>query len=424
MNIYQWEKDYKVQLELLKNAEISDKSRQMILKLVKALKREKGITQGREIILLRILRQQALEMKEAFLNPSKKNIEDLIDTWNAGDFETGTVNLKKQIAKQFYKWYFEDQLDSEVPRFIKKGIKQIQKRSEEEKPDTLTDEEIQKLIDACPSSRDKCLVTLLNDSGVRIGEALGIRIKDIEQTDYGMKVSVSRGKTGYRTVVIAGRSIIYLKRWLNDHPDSNNIDSYLFLELNNGHNRQNEGKPLKHYVINSLMIRLRKRTGIQIYAHMFRHSAASRLAGVVPEAILEKQFGWIPGSKMSSVYVKTNDTMQENSILSGLGIKHAKAVETYKPIKCGRCRQENESDAKYCHNCFFPLTTEEAIKQEEKEKQVSNAISDLISNDQKVLLQNLPQEAKLDALSILLLDLESSGKLNEVRQRIKGKDGQ
>ena len=419
MNIYNWEKDKEVQLDLLEKSDMPAEYRETILSFLKATKREKNITIGREVILLRILRAQADQMKASFLNPEKKDIEDLVDAWDNSDLKRGTVNLRKQIAKQFYKWYYEDNLERELPRYIKKTIKQNQKRSEEEKPDTLTDEQVDKLIDACLSTRDKCLIALLNDSGMRVGEALGIKIKDIQQEDYGMKIQVTGGKTGFRNVIVAGRSVIYLKRWLNEHPDANNLDSYLFLELSNGHNER-KGQPLKHYVVNNIMIRLRERTGIKVYAHMFRHSAASRLAGVVPEAILERQFGWITGSRMSSVYVKTNDSMQENAILSGLGMENTKKkLEPYKPVKCGRCGQLNEKDAKYCHNCLFPLNTEEALKQEEKEKVVASAVTDLIPTDQKALLQSLPEDSKKDLLALLLLDLESKGQLDALRKRVK-----
>ena len=422
MNIYNWEKDQKVQLELLEKSDIPTEYRETLLRFIRSTKREKNITVGREITLLRLLRVQAEQMKGSFLNPGKKEIEDLVDAWDSSDLKKGTVNLKKQIAKQFYKWHYEDNLEKELPKYIKKGIRQNQKRSEEQKPDTLTDEQVEKLIEACPSSRDKCLIALLNDSGMRVGEALGIKIKDVQQEDYGMKIQVRSGKTGFRSVIVAGRSVIYIKRWLNEHPYANNMDSYLFVELNNGHNAK-QGEPLKHYIVNSIMIRLRERTGIRVYAHMFRHSAASRLAGVVPEAILERQFGWITGSRMSSVYVKTNDAMQENAILSGLGIKHTKSVEPYKPLKRGRCGQINEKDAKYCHNCLFPLTTEEALEREKKEDKVTRAVSDLVSSEQRTLLQNLPESAKLDALAVLLKDLESRGMLDMIRQRIKVEEG-
>ena len=162
------------------------------------------------------------------------------------------------------------------------------------------------------------------------------------------------------------------------------------------------------------MIRLRERTGIRVYAHMFRHSAASRLAGVVPEAILERQFGWITGSKMSSVYVKTNDSMQENAILSGLGMENTKKkLEPYKPVKCGRCGQSNEKNARYCHNCLFPLSTEEAMKQSQRLEKIESAMQVMgIDEKDKERLGTFGPEAKLELLTSLLIDMEKTGQLD------------
>ena len=68
----------------------------------------------------------------------------------------------------------------------------------------------------------------------------------------------------------------------------------------------------------------------------------------------------------------------------------------------------------------MPLTTDEAIKQIEKENAISEILKsgDLISETHKQLLQNLPEESKLDVLATLLLDFEKSGKLDLIKQRI------
>ena len=67
----------------------------------------------------------------------------------------------------------------------------------------------------------------------------------------------------------------------------------------------------------------------------------------------------------------------------------------------------------------MPLTVEEAINEIEKEKKVTNALSSIISGDQKALLQNLPEESKLDVLSTLLMDLERKGELDLIKNRLK-----
>ena len=63
----------------------------------------------------------------------------------------------------------------------------------------LTEEEIQKMISSCANLRDRALVSVLYESGCRIGEIGNLRIKDVLFDEYGAKIDVL-GKTGARRV--------------------------------------------------------------------------------------------------------------------------------------------------------------------------------------------------------------------------------
>jgi len=55
------------------------------------------------------------------------------------------------------------------------------------------------MVEICENARDKALVSGLYESGVRISEWLGVKIKDIIFDDYGAKIKVT-GKTGTRQI--------------------------------------------------------------------------------------------------------------------------------------------------------------------------------------------------------------------------------
>ncbi len=46
-------------------------------------------------------------------------------------------------------------------------------------PKTVTPAQVQLLLDACERRRDRFLVALLYDTGLRIGQALGLRHDDV-----------------------------------------------------------------------------------------------------------------------------------------------------------------------------------------------------------------------------------------------------
>lgn len=61
--------------------------------------------------------------------------------------------------------------------------------------DLITDNEIKKLIETCNYSRDKALISLLAESGARVGEIGKLRLKDVKFDKYGVILSLN-GKMG------------------------------------------------------------------------------------------------------------------------------------------------------------------------------------------------------------------------------------
>ncbi len=102
----------------------------------------------------------------------------------------------------------------------------------------LTEDEILKLIDACDNIRDKAFVSLIAESGARIGKILNIQLKHIAfENNYGAKV-VLFGKTGARKVMVISCAPT-LAQMLNLHPQKNNPESLLFV-TNMNHRKGNK----------------------------------------------------------------------------------------------------------------------------------------------------------------------------------------
>ncbi|RLE75061.1 MAG: hypothetical protein DRJ56_06350, partial [Thermoprotei archaeon] len=91
-------------------------------------------------------------------------------------------------------------------------------------------EELEALLGACRSSRDKAILAILAEVGLRIGELLSLRLRDVEALPDGTYRLRVRGKTGLRTVV-AIRSAPLLSRWLEEHPCPRDPDAPLWTTL-------------------------------------------------------------------------------------------------------------------------------------------------------------------------------------------------
>ena len=369
-------------------------------------------------------------LQEKFTNPSKQDIKWLLNELIERRAKTGmhlekqrsrsTIEDYKKTIKHYYKWKLgtgEGKLRTEpdCTRWISRNRNLGSKVKPEE---LITKSEYEKMLDSCMNGRDRALISTLYDSGCRLGEVLSLRIRDAQSDQYGYVLAVT-GKTGFRRVRIVGNSVAYLKEWLDNHPNRNDINSPIFCGLE----MRNYNRAMDHSDVYSMFRKVLRRAEItrRIHPHLFRHSYVTRMVDKnLSESALKDQVGWTKGSRMIEVYEHLSVKQKDEAILRASGITiEQEQEEDMLPITCQRCGKKNPSNAKTCHTCWMPLTVEETINQIEKEKKVTNALSNIISGDQKALLQNLPEESKLDVLSTLLIDLERKGQLDLIKNRLK-----
>ncbi len=407
------------ELKRLDKADIPPKVKLKIKEFLQD-KKLKGISEVRCYNLCVRLRKSAGIIPDRFLKPSVADTKKVITVVSETRLKPGTMferNVSvatlesyKLALRSFYKWLIgNDKTIPECVAWIKIGGKDRHKKPE----NLVTPEEIKKIVDNAKNIRDKAIFQLLYDSGIRMGELLTLRIKDLEFDQYGAVVKVS-GKTGYRHVRIVGDSIAYLRAWLDSHPLQNEPDSHLFVGMSDS----KRSKPLSHSDIYSSLNKTTKRAGMRnINPHLFRHTRATILASRVTEAPLESQMGWVHGSQMTRVYVHMSRRDQDNAILKAYGIKVDDEGHLNEPIpkKCTRCGETNHSDARYCRKCWLPLTVEEALKMETIEKHIESTIlsSNVVGDDMKALVKGFDDRFKDKILEGVLSQIMSSSELKQ-----------
>ena len=132
----------------------------------------------------------------------------------------------RRCIKQFYRWYrYEDDRfyakQDEIKRDAEKLYHYIQtqvtasfKNKDIDPATIITNEDIQKVIaQGTNSLKEKAFLDLLQETGMRIGEFLNLRIENIEFLEHHAKITIPYGKTGSRQIFIL-RSIPTLKRYL------------------------------------------------------------------------------------------------------------------------------------------------------------------------------------------------------------------
>ncbi|MBW4424222.1 MAG: site-specific integrase [Nostoc desertorum CM1-VF14] len=183
-------------------------------------------------------------------------------------------------------------------------------------PKTLTSSQVSKLINACKRIRDKFLIALLYESGMRIGQALGLRHEDIHSWDNLIvivprvgNVNGARAKTreSYNIHISKELMGMYTDYLLNEFDECES--DYVFINLWDGV----IGQPMKYSAIADLFRRLSDKTGIRVHPHMFRHTHATELIREGWDAAhVQKRLGHAQVQTVLNTYTHLSDEdMQE-----------------------------------------------------------------------------------------------------------------
>jgi site-specific recombinase XerD len=131
---------------------------------------------------------------------------------------------------------------------------------------SFTPDEIRRILKACRSERDKTIVLLLLDSGMRASESLNLNISDIDMQTGTVTIQRGKGAKG-RTVYIGAKTRKQLLRYLLQRSKPAGQEP-LFLS-------ESTGKRLTLYGLLQAMTRIERRSGVEnVTCHGFRRTFA------------------------------------------------------------------------------------------------------------------------------------------------------
>lgn len=172
-----------------------------------------------------------------------------------------TIDNVRRILSSFFAWLEDEDY------IMKSPVRRIHKvKATQTVKETYTDEELEKMRDACVEIRDLAMVDFLSSTGVRVGELVNLDRVDIDMQERSCVVLGKGGKE--REVYFDARTKIHLQNYLNSRTDNNPA---LFVSLL---------RPYDRLKISGVEIRLRelgKRINIKkIHPHKFRRTMATR----------------------------------------------------------------------------------------------------------------------------------------------------
>lgn len=171
-----------------------------------------------------------------------------------------TIDNIRRIMSSFFSWLEDEDyiVKSPVRRIHRVKTAQITK-------ETLSDEELETLRDACESKRDLAVVDLLASTGMRIGELIRLNVADVNLQERECIVTGKGNKQ--RPVYFDARAKLHLAEYLETRADDN---SALFVSLDS---------KARRITVGGMELRLRnlgKKVGVsRVHPHKFRRTLAT-----------------------------------------------------------------------------------------------------------------------------------------------------
>ena len=264
LSISQMKKLQEVLLKNMKEQEdsISEATNYNYLEMFIAAKKIEGCS-DRTVAYYKVTVEHLLKCIDT---PIRKITTDEIRSYLAkyqeksGCSKTTVDNIRRNISS-FFSWLEEEDyiLKSPMKRIHK--IKTVQPVKE-----TISDELIERLRDACLCKRDLAMVDLLYSTGIRVGELVRLNVDDISFEERECVVFGKGDKE--RKVYFDAKAKLHLQDYLKERNDDNPA---LFVTLDAPHQR------LK---ISGVEIRIRRLgrsvNAEKIHPHKFRRTMATR----------------------------------------------------------------------------------------------------------------------------------------------------
>jgi integrase len=160
---------------------------------------------------------------------------------------------------------------------------------------SLTKDQVFLLIDTAHLIRDKAIISLFTESGLRLSELLSIKPKDIDWDLKIIKVMGKGSKEGYAP--FGELTEKYLKKWLDEYKPQSNQSLW----------------NIRYSGLKSTFDELKKKTGLPCNPHTFRRTFACLLRKAGIDSLTIKDLGRWESIEMVQRYTKSftfNDSLK------------------------------------------------------------------------------------------------------------------
>lgn len=375
----------------LDKGDVTNDDAQLIRSYVKERTAQKSLSPGRQnkiILILASWRRFIPEYKTLTMNQVYEGLNQL----STGSTKDEQLDLSKNyiydhitILKPFLFWLIDEGHNTCL---IEKKIRAIKRPQAvvmtKTVSDLLTEPEIRQILAACKTSRDRALISVLYEGGLRIGEIGQLTWEKVTFDEHGLIINLDF-KTGKPRFIRCVFATPYLKEWQRECKGSGG--SHVFTT--------NRNEPPTYEMLYRQIRRLAKRAGIKkhVHPHIFRHSRITHLLqqGMNETAVKMMMWGSV-NSDMFQAYAHLTGADVDKAVLELHGIMQKKTKEKDHSLdarECPQCHAIAGPTQKFCGVCAQPLTEEAAGQVQQERGAIRAAGAEFVRADdvQKIVEQ-------------------------------------
>ena len=192
------------------------------------------------------------------------NLEGFIEHEQDRGLRISTVRTRLACIIAFLHFLMEQEVIDGA--LLKRGIKL---KLPDVLPRAMNPADVRKLLCVIEDTRDRALFLLLLRTGIRIGEALGLRLNDLDIKDRKIRLFEGEKNSMGRVVYLSDDALFALKLWFRRR---NQNKEFVFYGQGNGHLCYSTGR--------GLFVKYLKKAGLDqkgYTVHCLRHTFASEL---------------------------------------------------------------------------------------------------------------------------------------------------
>jgi len=241
--------------------------------------------------------------------------------------------------------------------------------------DEITEAELDAMLAACAefdaAARDKAMIAVLRDTGLRIGAVLSLCVGDIDLEPPKATITINeeanvKGAHGERPLTWSRG---HVANWLDVHPRPSEDDVALFHKTRRWD--ADSTAALRQQYASRRVTKIAEAAGIdseRIHAHLFRGTAISEwIRQGASEQKIKHRATLVEDSRVLSRYSMVSDEEMNDEIFADHGIVDDDGEKSPELTQCNQCRTPLRDGARFCPGCAAPLSQQAADRVDEIE---------------------------------------------------------